>query len=231
MSSSLPSSPSLLPLQLQVLGSSLLTTYGDRKILKKRQIMRVVLSGKRLELRPLTAKDAQNLFEAIDSSRKELARWVPWIRKVKGPDDQRRFILTSEEAMRKKSSITLGIFHHQTKKVFGVIGTGRLNFLDQKTEIGYWMRTNESGKGYTTEACTLLIQYLFEKMNFHRITLNAATTNRASQRVAKKLGFRREGLLRENQLLGNRWIDYYTYGLLQQEYNRLKKSQYQKFLQ
>jgi RimJ/RimL family protein N-acetyltransferase len=58
----------------------------------------------------------------------------------------------------------------------------------------------------------------FEELGFHKITLRIAVGNHASQRVAEKLGFSQEGVLREELLIRGRWIDHLLYSLLDHEF-------------
>ena len=55
----------------------------------------------------------------------------------------------------------------------------------------------------------------------HRMVLRVAVANKASERVATKLGFVREGVLREEIQVGGRWMDHSVWGLLEHEYRRL----------
>jgi RimJ/RimL family protein N-acetyltransferase len=85
-------------------------------------------------------------------------------------------------------------------------------------EIGYWVRSDETAKGVATEATAALVRVGFEELGFHRLTLRIAVGNRASERVAEKLGFTREGVLREELLIRGRWTDHTLFALLEHEH-------------
>jgi ribosomal-protein-serine acetyltransferase len=93
--------------------------------------------------------------------------------------------------------------------------------LEALSSIGYWMRADLTGKGYTTEATAGLLAFAFEAAGMYRVELRAGVENRASQRVAEKLGFTREGVLRRGcPVSADRAYDCYLYGLLSEDWRR-----------
>jgi ribosomal-protein-serine acetyltransferase len=84
-------------------------------------------------------------------------------------------------------------------------------------EVGYWLRTDRTGRGYATEAGAALIGWAFEELGAARLELRAGVENRASQRVAERLGFRREGRLRRGCPHPDGGYDCYLYGLLPED--------------
>jgi RimJ/RimL family protein N-acetyltransferase len=67
---------------------------------------------------------------------------------------------------------------------------------DGAAEIGYWMAAPARGRGYLTEAARAVLDFAFGPMRLQRVEWRAVTDNPASVRIAQKLGFRYEGLLR-----------------------------------
>jgi len=63
-----------------------------------------------------------------------------------------------------------------------------------------------------------MVQVAFEELRLHRVVLRIAVGNRASERVAEKLGFTREGVLREELEVHGKWLDHTVYSLLEHEY-------------
>jgi RimJ/RimL family protein N-acetyltransferase len=96
---------------------------------------------------------------------------------------------------------------------------------EQAGEIGYWVRSTATRGGIATEAAGRIVQVAFEELGLHRVTLRIATGNRASERVAEKLGFVREGLLRKEVQVGGRWLDHSLWAMLEDEY-RSQRSHY-----
>ena len=67
--------------------------------------------------------------------------------------------------------------------------------------LGYWVGTRHTGKGYATRAARLLSDFGLNDLKLQRVEIVAAVTNHASQRVAEKAGAVREGILRNRIVL------------------------------
>ncbi|HET7483083.1 MAG TPA: GNAT family protein, partial [Actinomycetota bacterium] len=80
--------------------------------------------------------------------------------------------------------------------------------------LGYWLRSDLAGRGLTTEAAAAVVDFAYSATGTHRIEICAATENRPSWRIAEKLGFEREGILRAGYWVGDASLDVYMYSLL-----------------
>ncbi len=86
-------------------------------------------------------------------------------------------------------------------------------------EIGYRLfEPKLSGRGFVTEACGLLVDYLFNAHQFQRLELLTAPENVSSVRVAQKCGFRAEGTLRQAFFINGRYQDVEVFSLLRPEW-------------
>lgn len=86
-------------------------------------------------------------------------------------------------------------------------------------EIGYRLfEPKLAGRGYMTEACQLLVDYLFNVHQYQRLELLTAPENKASVRVAQKCGFTAEGLLRQSFFINGRFQDVGIFSLLRPEW-------------
>lgn len=73
--------------------------------------------------------------------------------------------------------------------------------------------------GYGTEAITLLLDWLFNQRGLHRVWLEVFPENTRAQRAYEKVGFVREGTLRETWFMDGAWHDEHVYGILHREFN------------
>ena len=91
-------------------------------------------------------------------------------------------------------------------------------------EVGYWVGARARGRGVATAALCLVAEWAFEEVpNLARLQLRADVRNIASNRVAEKAGFTREGVLRSqryNERLGKR-VDFVMWSLLREELREL----------
>ncbi len=93
----------------------------------------------------------------------------------------------------------------------------------QTWELGYILNPAYQRQGHAFEALTALLQYAFRTVCIHRVTAHCSPQNPASWKLLEKLGFQREGLLRQNIYFRRdnsgepRWMDSYVYGLLESD--------------
>ncbi|NGZ83537.1 GNAT family N-acetyltransferase [Duganella aceris] len=91
-------------------------------------------------------------------------------------------------------------------------------------EVGYRLfEPKLSGHGYVTEACRLLVDYLFNVHQYQRLELLSAPENVASVRVAQKCGFRAEGTMRQAFFINGRYQDVEIFSLLRPEWEALRR--------
>lgn len=84
-------------------------------------------------------------------------------------------------------------------------------------EIEYCMGLRFQGKGFATEATRAVIQYGFERINFHRIQICHREGNDASRKVIEKCGFKYEGALKDFFYYEGRYFDRLYYSLIKQD--------------
>lgn len=175
-------------------------------------IVEALKAGRGLELRSLKLRDAPALFALVDANRERLGRWLPWPEVNRTVLDSRAYILL----MRRRAQAGLG-------QAFGLWWRGRLvgvagfNWVDAANRsgaIGYWLAGDAEGHGLMTRAVSALLRHGFRTLKLNRIEIRAGVRNRRSRAIPERLGFRREGLLRQVERLGDRYVDHVVYGLL-----------------
>lgn len=86
-------------------------------------------------------------------------------------------------------------------------------------EVGYWLDAGFEGRGLVTRAVTAVLDHAFGPLGLHRVELQTTTNNTRSQRVAERLGFTQEGVLREAAAFPDERRDVVVHGLLAQEWH------------
>jgi RimJ/RimL family protein N-acetyltransferase len=102
----------------------------------------------------------------------------------------------------------------------GEIAIHSLSWSSRYGELGYHIERTQWGHGYATEAAAALVRWSFERARLHRLEAVISEGHRASARVLRKLGFRREGRRPERVLLGKRWAAELEFGLLASDFRR-----------
>jgi RimJ/RimL family protein N-acetyltransferase len=147
----------------------------------------VELRDGELVLRDWTENDVPALAVAINDP--EIAHWIPLIPHPYTEDDAREFLSGDVAAAEHRLAITIdGV-------VAGGIGMG-INSREYRGTIGYWVAASARGQGICTRALRLLSRHALDELELQRLELMTDPDNVASQRVAEKVGFHREGVLR-----------------------------------
>ncbi|MFQ3597935.1 MAG: GNAT family protein [Chloroherpetonaceae bacterium] len=187
--------------------------------------------GERVLLRPLNLPDSERLVSLINASANDLREFMPWMQGKITHKQEDEFLLRAVQEMNLNQALHFGIALKPHKELIGVIGTHPIDWLNESASIGYWIATEFSRKGYTTEAVVLILEGLFMELKLHRVAVSAATDNIASNRVIEKIGFRFEGVQKlAGKVAPSRWKDLNTFALLDDEYKSKRKSLFEKFL-
>ncbi|GGO98611.1 GNAT family N-acetyltransferase [Wenjunlia tyrosinilytica] len=102
-----------------------------------------------------------------------------------------------------------------------VIGFARIGFAGVKAgKLGYAIAAEEWGRGYATDAARALTTYAFAELGLHRISAAIGPENAASIAIVEKLGFVREGVLRDHVFTNSSWRDSVLYSVLAHEWER-----------
>ncbi len=162
-------------------------------------------------LRPWTGEDVPAMTVACQDP--ETQRWTT-VPAGYGEAYARTFISTREESRRSGESLDLAVVDDGDGRVLGSVGVVSFDFAHRRGELGYWMAPEERGRSVATRAVRLLSELAFERLALARLTIYAATGNTASQRVAERAGFTREGVLRSFLSAGGGRDDAVIFGLV-----------------
>ncbi len=168
------------------------------------------------ELRPLTEGDAKVIYTLIDKNRDSLREWLPWVDNQKSAEDTLAFIRRSSEKQARSESLTFGVW--SGSEIVGVISFRWIEWENRTADIGYWLSPHAQGKGVMLKAVRALIQFGLSTLELHRIEVRCAEGNSRSCTIPEKLGFTREGLEREGQLLHGKYVNVIVYSLLSGEW-------------
>ncbi len=179
----------------------------------------------RLLLRPFRRRDIEALYTAVRDSQAELAEYLPWATKTFTRAGAAGFVRESMRSWREGKAYDFTIrLQEKPDRHVGNISIWHVSRSSRSGEIGYWIRTENTGRGIATEATYAALRIGFEELSMHRMVLRVGVGNKASERVATKLGFVREGVLREEIQVGGRWMDHSVWGLLDHEYRGITRT-------
>ncbi len=169
-----------------------------------------VLETHRLILRAISLKDVNEIFE-IYSSEKAMKYFGK--HPYKKIDEAEERIQSAITAFQKKEGLRWAITVKGSDKLTGTAGVWRLVKDHFRGEIGYELSPDHWQKGIMSEALNEILNFAFNKMNLHTIEANIDPENIASEKLLAKLGFEKEGHLKESFFFNNKFEDNAIYSL------------------
>jgi ribosomal-protein-serine acetyltransferase len=168
----------------------------------------------RAALTPIDPADGPELWSVVDESRWHLERWLPWVPFNNSAEASQRYADACAADWDSGRAVRFGIRDRATQALLGVVGLDSCVHLHRSCELGYWLRRDATGRGLMTEAALACASFALERLSVHRIRCAAATDNYASLRVISRLGFRFEGIARQAEFVGGRWVDHAVFAKL-----------------
>ena len=169
----------------------------------------------RLRLRPFTPADADALY-TLHSSAHVLRYWdaPPWGERARAE----RFLTACRQLEEDGSGARLAMDRASDGSFLGWCSLTRWNPDHRSASLGYCLDDAAWGQGYATEAARAVLQWAFDTLDLNRVQAETDTRNTASARVLEKLGFVREGTLREDCVVNGDVSDSWVYGLLRRQW-------------
>ena len=178
------------------------------------------LTGERVFLRPPKRRDALKWQKLRMSSKSFLVPWEPsWDASSCTRRAYLRYFKNSNYLANMDRAYSFLIFKTDDKTLLGGINVGNVRRgVAQSASLGYWIGEKHSRNGYMKEALKLLIPSLFIDLRLNRIEAATLEENIASKNLLKKIGFKKEGVLRKYLKINGTWRDHILYGLLENDF-------------
>jgi RimJ/RimL family protein N-acetyltransferase len=160
-------------------------------------------------LRPPVDADATAMAAAVRASAAELTPFMPWATTdyedaaalgwIRGEHDpgELRYLIIGDDG-----------------ELAGGCGLNLFNAVNHSANLGYWLRTDRTGRGWATRATKLLARHGITTLGLERIEILMAIGNEPSRRVAERAGAVFEGTLRHRLLLHDRYHDAYLFSVI-----------------
>ncbi|MDN4522892.1 GNAT family N-acetyltransferase [Fictibacillus fluitans] len=172
-------------------------------------------SGSNIYIRPLTGEDSEPLLD-LENRNKDFFERFSMSRSDEfyTLDYQQHRIKEFQQRQKNDTGYDFGIFTKEGK----LIGTISLFHVMrgslQSAFIGYFLDKEQNGKGFTTEAVKLIVEFAFHEVNLHRIEAGVMPHNAGSIRVLEKAGFHIEGMALKNVKINGQWEDHQVLALI-----------------
>lgn len=173
------------------------------------------LNAERISLRAIEDADVDALYRIF--SHPEVMRY--WGGPALADREAATKLLTDiQENFRRRAAMKWGIADATNNELIGTVTLFNLNLDNRRAEIGYGLDRAFWRKGYMHEALKMLLSYAFNGLQLHRLEADVDPRNVGSIRTLEKLGFQREGFLRERWHVNGEIQDAFFYGLLRPEW-------------
>ncbi len=174
-----------------------------------------IITAERVVLRWVSENDIDSLYE-IFSDPQVMRYWstAPYTDREDAVKLQREIATSNEN----NTMIKWGLALRDSDRLIGTATLFHLNLDNGRAEVGYAMGRAHWGKGYMNEALQGLLYHAFEVMQLRRLEADVDPRNTASIRTLERLGFQKEGYLRERWHVNGEIQDAIFYGLLRREW-------------
>ncbi len=170
----------------------------------------------RLILREFVLDD----WPAVNAYIQDERYWRFYERPESGAVDRRELVerFVADQARQPRRSFQLAITLKADGRLIGNVGIRLRRLVDFgvpdatfEADMGYELDPAYWGHGYATEAAAAMVDFAWDKLKVHRVWAYCLAENEPSWRVMERIGFQREGHLRENEWMRGRWWDTYVY--------------------
>jgi [ribosomal protein S5]-alanine N-acetyltransferase len=175
-----------------------------------------MLRGKKVFLRPPTEDDLAE-YTALNKASRRFHRHL-----VNPPTDEKSFA----DFLRRSETETDCCFLICRAEDGAIVGGAALSQIFRKAfqnaYLGYHLAEKFTGRGYMTEAVSLILKYAFRDLKLHRVEANVQPHNAASIAVLQRCGFRKEGFSPKYLKIGGRWRDHERWAIVKEDWRKRK---------
>ena len=179
------------------------------------ELTQITFETPRLRLRPLRQRDEEAVYAVLSDERVVRYMLFPLFTRERAHTFVSR--VSQAPAAGQPSQLVLAMADRTDDALIGLTGLVLKPELEEG-EVWYLLRPDRWGQGLVTEGVRPLVEHGFGALGLHRIWASCLPENPGSARTLEKLGFRREGLLRQNLRIHGEWRDSFLYAVLADEW-------------
>ncbi|WP_071459617.1 GNAT family N-acetyltransferase [Bacillus massilinigeriensis] len=158
----------------------------------------------RLFIRMPLQGDGKKVYEALMASMSELKPWMPFAQREQKEEEVELNIRQSQIEFLQRKDLRLLVYLKETDDFVASAGLHRIAWDVRKFEIGYWIDSRYSRKGYMTEAVEGITKYAVKELGARRLEIRCDPLNKKSRAIPERLGFILEGILKQNAVSADR---------------------------
>jgi RimJ/RimL family protein N-acetyltransferase len=171
-------------------------------------------AGNLIRLRPFEREDAEKYRQWVNDA--GILRLVDRVLPVTKDEHLRWY----ERMISSKDVVIFAIEVVENKDFIGCAWLYDIDYRHLKAEVRLLIGDNRCwGRGYGTEAITLLVKFAFENLNLHKVYADVLVTNERSLRAFQKVKFTQEGCFRSDRYVAGQYVDVVRLGLLRDDWS------------
>lgn len=154
----------------------------------------------RLSIRMPKPGDGDVVHSAIEESLPQLRPWLPFAHLNQTVEDVEANIREAHAKFLRREDLRFHIFHRDSGEFIASSGLHRINWKVPKFEIGYWINTKHSGKGFMSEAVQKITKFAFNELKGKRVEIRCDSLNSKSRALAERVGFKLDGIFKNDDV-------------------------------
>lgn len=167
------------------------------------------LQGKDIYFRALNIVDVNDIHDY--ASDEDVSRFIGW-RLMNSPDETREYVEEMIKREKAETHLYASILLKSTDRIIGTAMIFNFDLQVKHAEIGYVLHKDHWGKGYATQAISLMDGFCFESLKLHKLHARVVDRNIGSARVLEKNGYQLEGRFRDYYLIDDVYCDGLFFG-------------------
>lgn len=182
-----------------------------------------VLDTPRLVLRCYAGAEAPGLKALVERNKDRLIRnFSPMVKSVLQGAGPEAFVAEAVEQWNARSTFHYGIWRKPSGELIGQLKIKNLQWEVPAAELSYFIDVASQRRGFATEAISAVLRTAFGKLHFRRVFVRIIDTNAESLRLAGRLGFKHEGVHRNEFRCGlGELHDVHYYALIDEDFPRI----------
>ncbi|ABS23563.1 GNAT family N-acetyltransferase [Bacillus cytotoxicus] len=173
-----------------------------------------------IELQLLEKHHKEELYQLINQNRNHLRRWLPWVDGTKSADAYDDIFPRWLKKFAEGGGFESGIRYKG--KLVGMVSIHPVSWEKKAASLGYYLAEEAEGKGIITRSVKAVLRYGFEDLKLNKMEIHCGVQNKKNRAVPERLGFRLDGILREEEWLYDHFHDIAVYSLLASEWKKIR---------
>ena len=139
------------------------------------------------DLSLIEPRHAEELNALIERNFNHIKEWSPWLKDDRSIENTHIFIKRNLLQFANNEGFSIAIRYRG--EMAGQIDFSYFDWINLKTEIGYWLGESFQGKGLVTKSCRVLIEYAFDELKLNRVEMRCGVENQKSRKIPRKTRF------------------------------------------